>query len=287
MTAHSVFTTGILVSLLCWTSLTARDRQVKETRFPDAASVKQVTLTSDISAGRLRIKADPGEGLFYGKVRYDGDETTVDMTYDASGETAKVLVQSELRHKILDRHSTETTWEIGLSPKYTWSVALDVGAADSYIDLSGVPLQSLDIDAGAAECEMVFDKPNPVAMRKLVIDAGAGKVDAQGLGYANWEQFRFDGGAGKMTLNFEGFTDGFHRADISVGVGEVRLEIPANFPVRISADDGWLNSLSIRNLELMVEDDDVMETEGYNQGIRGLEISLDLGIGSAVIVGVD
>ena len=160
---------------------------------------------------------------------------------------------------------------------------MEIGFAECLIDLSGLSVADLSIDIGASECDLEFNRPNPVAIEMLDIDAGAGELKVEGLGNANFEEMRFDGGAGDFVLNFEGEFEGFKTARIDIGVGALRLELPRDLPVRIETDNSWLNSINIRGARLIEVDDGVYETRDYDLANRGLEIDLDLGIGETEI----
>jgi hypothetical protein len=144
-------------------------------------------------------------------------------------------------------------------------------------------VEKMILDAGASECEVVFDRPNPQEMKRFSIDAGAGSLKLQGLGYARCSDFELNGGAGSVVIDFAGFDRGFRAAHIDVGVGEVEIEIPKDIPVRITADKGWLNSVDIdEDLGENIRDG-VWESAGYERGTRGLEMSIDVGIGQVTV----
>jgi hypothetical protein len=263
--------------------LAAHDRQVLKKDFPADPQVKKISLTGDISAAEMHLVPHDGGDLFMGRVRYDADRTEVDITLDKSGSEAELeMTGKRLREKSLFK-GEENDWDISLSRDYTWDINIDVGAADCLLDLSGLPVERMKLDAGASECEIVFDRPNPTAMKRLSIDAGAGSIKLHGLGYAQCEEFVLDGGAGSITADFDGFDQGFRTAHIDVSIGEVDIEIPEDLPARITTDEGLLNSVDI--------DDDIGESRGhgvwqsagYEQGKYGLEISIDVGIGQVSV----
>jgi hypothetical protein len=139
------------------------------------------------------------------------------------------------------------------------------------------------LDVGASECEIRFDRPNPQELKRFSIDAGAGELDLHGLGYARCRDFELDGGAGSVEIDFEGFTSGFGTAHIDVGVGEVEIELPKDLPVRLVTDDGLLNSIEIDGDVGEDVRDGVWESAGYEKGARGLELSIDVGIGQVTV----
>lgn len=268
---------------LLGSALLAHDRQVLEKNFPADLQVKKVSLSGDISAAELRLDGHDGGDLFTGRVCYDADLTAVAITLDKSGSTAELEMTGKRLHERGNLKSENNAWSVSLSRDYTWDINIDVGATDCLLDLSGIPVERMILNAGASECEMVFERPNPKAMKRLSIDAGAGSLKLHGLGYANCSEFELDGGAGSVEVDFDGFDQGFRTAEIDVGVGEVDIEIPKDIPVRITADKGWLNSIDIDEDLGESRRDGVWESDGYEQGKRGLEISIDVGIGKVEV----
>lgn len=283
MTRYGVWAAVTAMVILTAGGAEARDRQILEKNFPADPQVKKVTLSGDISAAELHLDTHDGGDLFTGRVRYDADRTKVDITLDKTGSTAELEMIGKRLHKHGDGRNEDNTWSVSLSRDYVWDIGFDVGAAECLLDLSGLPVAGLTLDIGASECEVVFDRPNPQEMKRLTIDAGAGELDLRGLGYARCRDFELDGGAGSVEMDFEGFTSGFGTAHIDVGIGEVKIDLPKDLPVRVVADDGWLSSVDIDGDVGESVRDGVWESAGFDNGARGLELSIDVGIGQVTV----
>jgi len=278
----SIIVLSILAMLLC-SGLQARDRQTLEKSAPADAGVKKVHLEADLGAVELVIETHDGGELYTAEVRYDADKVRVDVNYEKSGSSADLYLFSEKTKRSLDLDTDDCRWRISLSRDYVWDIKLDVGVTDGKIDLSGLPIESMGIDEGVSDCKIVFSEPNPIEMRHLSIDGGVGDFEIIGLGYANVRDLEFDGGTGDFLLNYEGFEKGRGTANIDMGVGSVTIEIPASLPMRVETDDSWLSSVSVPKRLFDKVDDDVYETKGYEDAGYGLEVEMDVGIGSAEI----
>jgi hypothetical protein len=283
MMRYGIWATVWGVLWLAGNGVWAHDRQVLEKNFPADAQIKKVSLSGDISAAEMHLVGHDGGDLFSGRVRYDADRTNVDITLEKAGTAADLQMTGKRRHEKSVFNNEENAWDISLSRSCIWDIGIDVGATDCLFDLSGVPVERMVLDAGASECEIVFDRLNPQEMRRFSIDAGAGSLKLQGLGYARCRDFELNGGAGSVVMDFDGFDRGFGTVHIDVGVGEVEIEIPKDIPVRITADKGWLSSVDIdEDLGENIRDG-VWESVGYEQGARGLEMSIDVGIGQVTV----
>lgn len=265
----------------------ARDMQRYSETIEADTQVKKIHLKLDIDIANLKIVAHSGEDMLTANARYDADKIRVDVEYEGSGSEADIFVISDQRKKRFNLDSDDCRWQISLSTDYTWDIIIDAGVTEGRLNLSGLPIERLKMDIGAGEFRVIFEEPNPESMRKFTVDAGAGELKILGIGYANCEVFNLDGGAGEFVLNFEGMTDGFHSANIDIGVGEVVVELPEELPVRLNAEEGWLNSINVRTSELDMDVDGRFETGNYDDADYGLEIDLDVGIGEASIVIAD
>jgi len=277
----SVILTAVTCCLL-FSIASARDRQVLEPNIPVDKDVKTIRLEGDIDVANIRFDTHDGGELVTGKVRYDADRVNVDIDFSKDGDEGELRLYSKCEYKN-DIDDNDNNWDLSFSRSFDWDVNLEVGFADSRMDLTGLPINRLALDVGASDFYLTFKDANPNKMKKFSVDAGAGDIEIDGIGYANCDRFSFDGGAGDFVLNFEGHRDGFMDVTVDVGVGEVRLEIPDDIPVRVEADEGWFNSIEIHGIDLDEVDDGVYETEDFEAAEFGLEISLDVGMGQATI----
>ncbi len=278
----SIIMLSCLAVILC-SALQARDRQTLEKNAPADAEVKKIHLEADLGAVELVLGAHDGGDLYTAEVRYDADKVRAEINYEKSGSSADLYLFSEKTRKNLDLDTDDCRWRVSLSRGYVWDIELDAGVADGKIDLSGLPIESMGIDQGVSDCKIIFSEPNPTEMRRLSINGGVGELEIIGLGYANVRDVEFDGGTGEVVLNYDGFQRGTQTASIDMGVGSVTIEIPKGLPVRVESDDNWLNSISVPKAFFDEVDDGVYETEGYEDAGYGLDITLDVGIGSAKI----
>lgn len=278
----SIFMLSIMAMIL-YSGLFARDRQTLEKSAPADAEVKTIHLETDLGAVELVMEAHDGGDLYTAEVRYDADKVRVDVNYEKSGSTADLFLSSEKIKKNLDLDTDDCRWRVSLSRDYVWEIKLDAGVTDGKMDFSGLPIESMGIDLGVSDCKIRFREPNPEEMHRLSIDAGVGEFEIVGLGYANVRDLEFDGGTGESVLNYDGLKRGSQTASIDMGVGSVRIEVPEGTPVRVESDDNWLNSIKTPRDFFDRVGDGVYETDGYEDAGYGLEIELDVGIGSAKI----
>ncbi len=271
------------LAMILGSQLQARDRQTLEKHAPADAEVKTIHFETDLGAVEFVLDTHDGGELYTAEVRYDADKVSVKIDYEKSGSSADLYFYSEKIRKNLDLDTDDCRWRVSLSRDYVWDIKLDAGVTDGKLDLSGLPIESMVIDQGVADCRITFSEPNPEEMRRMSIDIGVGDFELVGLGYANVRDLEFDGGTGDFVLNYDGLTDQSQTAGIDMGVGSVTVEIPEGTPMRLECDGSWLNSVKVPRDVFDEVDDGVYETEGYKDADRGLDVELDVGIGSARI----
>lgn len=283
MRHRSVYLFILSILLYAFSTASAGDMQTLEKNAPPDSDVKRVNLEADIGVAEFSLTTHDGGDIYTVTARYDAEETDVTVEFDKSGSSADLFLSSEQIDDDLDIDTDDVTWDISLSRDYSWDIQLDLGVTDADIDLSGLPVEALKIDHGVSECRVIFTEPNPIEMRRLVVDAGVGDVKIGGIGHANAGDMYFDGGTGDFVLNFSGQKKDFRTAQIDVGVGSVTVEVPRDLPVRIETEEGWLNSVSVPKRHFVEVGDDVYETDAYDKAEYGLAVELDVGIGSATV----
>ena len=273
--------------LIFGASAGARDMQKISKDIPADPDIKTISLRLDIDIAELTLTTHAGGDILRSEGRYNADKINAVIDYEKLHDEGDITVKVEQVRKKYNLDSEDCRLRISLSTDYVWKIDFEAGFADCKLDLSGLPLEKIRLDLGASECRLSFEEPNPVQLGRFTVDAGAGEVHLLGLGYANFDNFSFDGGAGEFVLNFEGFTDKYHEAEIDVGIGEITVELPGDFPVRLRTDNGWLSSIEIQGDDMEMDRDGLFSADDFDEGDFGLDVDFDIGIGEATITLVD
>ncbi|MGH7539455.1 MAG: LiaF domain-containing protein, partial [Gemmatimonadota bacterium] len=167
--------------------------------------------------GRLRVALHPREEEEEERTRLRLD----DVEFDIDVGDLKELGDSEGR------------LDLALAPSVPMDLRLAVGAAESTLELGGLSLTSLEFTTGASETRLSFATPNRSRMREMVLQAGAADFQAENLGNARFDRFRFDGGIGDVVLDFGGAWEQDATVTVRMGLGHLELRVPADLGVRI------------------------------------------------------
>jgi hypothetical protein len=129
------------------------------------------------------------------------------------------------------------------------NLILHASASDASLDLSGLPLQRLDIEDGASNAEIRFDTLNPQQMESLSYKTDASTITLHGLANANFTKMTFEGRAGNYSFDFSGDLQRDATVTIKVGFSDVQILVPPGVfaevfldgrPGAISTDGTWL-----------------------------------------------
>lgn len=168
------------------------------------------------------------------------------------------------------------TLRLRLGQRLPTDLKLTIGAAKSKIELGGVVLSRFEITTGASDTELSFSTPNPIRMAELVIRVGAAEIRTQGLGNARFERFELKSGVGDVVLDFTGAWDGNATGTIRMGIGSLKLRLPADLGVWIRKST-FLTSFTAPGFRKV---DDGYRSPSWAGAEHHFELQLDTALGA-------
>ena len=177
----------------------------------------------------------------------------------------------------LPNNKVINNWDIQIGDVPT-DLTIKAGAYQGDLDFSGIPLKNLEITDGASQADITFDQLNPVVMQNFSYKTGASQISFFGLGNANFEEMRFDGGAGSYTLDFSGDLQRDTDINVNFGLGDVKIIIPKGVPANVIVDGG------LNNVELT----GTWNIDGNNYNVNGtgpkLNFRVKMGLGNLQLI---
>ncbi|MFC1741689.1 toast rack family protein [Nanoarchaeota archaeon] len=174
------------------------DNDIRET-------VQEVTLDDDVQSVKLDLNYGAGE-ISIGKgnssllIRNQVETTDVDdpkITNTKEGTVAEVGISRSSSIPGFNPWQ-KSVWDMELSDSVSYDLDLDYGAAEVLLDLTGLEVDTIDMDFGASETEIVFaDYPT-----KVDIDAGAASIEMK---FPEGASVRFDINGGAVSKDLDGF----------------------------------------------------------------------------------
>jgi len=225
----------------------------------------------DFAAWQLRVVPGRAGELYRMSLSYDADRFVPLSHYDPSTNAATLGVdRAGGGFRVVSRSQLQQDAVVELSPRTDLSLSLSLGAVEADVELGGLRLGDLRVEAGASRTALHFSQPNPIRCRTADISAGAAEISVLQLGNSHCDRLRVEGGIGRMTLDFGGTWTSSQVAELSLAVTELRLRLPRKVGVRITMDR-FLASFEPAGL---VRRGDEWVSPDYDRSERHLDIAL-------------
>ncbi len=254
---------------------------LNETRQIPFSGQTALVLEVEYTGGYLDLEADTSGALADLLLDYDNEELRPEISFDSSSDTPVLKIRSphDRRENMSLDDLRNNRWKIKVSRQVLLTCEIEAGAVDAWLNFSGLQLEGLDLNVGAGEMELEFRERNP-AKPRMRLNAGAAAVTASGLCNANFESFKFNGGAGKSELFFDGDYEGEGRVELKFGVGLNTVRLAKNLGARIRKSGSFLAPMSIRGFD---KDGDYYYSPNYERAANRLDFEIEMGVGHTSI----
>jgi hypothetical protein len=171
-------------------------------------------------------------------------------------------------------------WAIYLNGTIPLRLTIEAGAYEATMNLSGLRLQRLEINQGAATASIAWTTPSTELLQEVIIQTGASRTTVQGLGHANPSSLRFQGGVGSYLLDFSGSLRRPLMATVRTGASDLTIAIPATTPAQVTLRGG----LTSTNLEGdWRQNGSVFTNAAWGKGPNTLTLTIETGMGNLTL----
>lgn len=174
---------------------------------------------------------------------------------------------------------TTNDWTVQLTRRVPVELTASTGAGRAAFDLTGMR-GTAAIRAGAGDVRLEF-KEGPASLDALSLQAGAGRFEAVGLGFARAGRIEARSGVGELHLDFGGAAEGVTHVEVSGGVGKIRITVPDGVGVRLLARRGLTSRLRLPGFTERADGEHV--NEAWDGAAARIEIRASLGVGELEI----
>lgn len=218
-----------------WRTLTAR----KQRSGTDSLRVRV-----KYGAGTLTLGAAPAGLLYDVRMRYDADRFRPARRWDGATRTLVVGADSATSRMFsLDPHGMHlsgrpdsegaSTLTLGLAAGVPLDLALELGAAEARVDLSGLTVARLRAETAATDSKLTFGSPNPAAIPELDISSAAAGLTVRQLGNARAARVRVTTTVGGADLDLSGAWTGETTLDLHLVLGGATVRVPRDVGVQV------------------------------------------------------
>jgi hypothetical protein len=273
----AVFVPGLL---FCVANLQAQTMRPFST-FRQLHGETRLTAHLEYGAGTLRLQPGEPDELYRMNLSYDEDRFLPISDFDASS-TAVLLglkARGEGGVRVVSQKQLRQTAIVSVSPRVDLDIRLSLGAVDADLDFGGLRVSELDLTTGASQATVRFAKVNPLRCQRASFSAGAADIAVLGLGNSRCETISFEGGVGKVVLDFGGAASSSAKVQVKMTVGGITLRLPRGAGVRIKMDK-FLSSFDAAGL---VRSGNGFVSTNYEAASRRLDFDLTSAVGEVKV----
>ena len=236
-------------------------------------------------AGGLRVAPGRANELYRMDASYDEERYRPTSDFNAATGTVALGLEpaGEGGLRVLSRRQLRQDANVAFSPVVDLDLDITLGAVDADLELGGLNLSALTMQAGASQAVVRFSQPNRSRCRTATTTTGAAELTMLGLGNSRCDRIDFEGGMGKVTLDFGGTWTSSSTAAIKMAVGELTLRLPRRAGVRLTLDR-FLASFDPAGL---VRSGNGFQSPGYDRAERKLDIAVTTAVGGVRIEWLD
>lgn len=256
----------------------ADDTEILKKEIPLGAE-KRVEVTLDIGYAELYIIPGEPQNILMALIEYNPEKVEPIIDYE-EGKIGRLHIESKKKSNInlKDLGDNENVWKLGFTDRIPLDFQLDFGLGSGDLNLSGLKLSDVNIDAGLSELKIIFDKPNPEKIEHFSIDSGLGELEVEGLLNANFKRFTYDGGLGSSELYFTGEMKQNAEAEISVGLGSLEIYLQEGLPVKVYYEKSFLSAVDLEDFR-QIDKGEYVSCNWDDDADVSLILELEVGLG--------
>lgn len=250
-----------------------------------------VVIEIEGAAGTITLKKNPSEDLFVvtrvAAKREDSDPMAKVSYRESDGVGYLTVNLGEEGKKNVDAlasllsGASGRTWNLLVSDRVPVALSFKLGAGNAKLDLTGIRMQSLSIDAGAGSIRVYVDNPNPEMAKHVSLSAGVGSIESRKLGNLRFQELDIEGGLGSYKLDCRGDLRDGARIRTDIGLGSMMVLLPTEVGARAIAQKRWYNSTSLSRF--IRDSDDSYSTPNYETAAKRVHLNLESGLGSVSV----
>ena len=242
--------------------------------------VESLTANLELGVGKLEIEAGTSGQLYDLDLYYDENALQPDLKLEREGKNAKLDFSFQGKSH-WGRAVTNTRASLRVHPDIKLRLHASTGVTASEINLSGMTVESLDLEAGVGGTLIRVASRNRTRCRDIQIRNGVGAMEAVGLGNLRFEKLEFEGGVGAAELDFSGEWEDDAEVEIQVGVGGVEIRLPRDLGAEVRMPESFLSGIDVSEFR---KEGNTYYSENLDRVSQVVRIRIRTGIGGVSIV---
>jgi hypothetical protein len=276
---------GVALGLCLWAGAAQAQTMRPFSTFRQLHGETRLNARIEYGAGSLRVEPGQAGELYRMNLSYDQDRFVPVSDFDASSRTVILGLRAAGQGgvRVVSRNQLRQLASIAISPRADLALDLSLGAVDADVELGGLRISDLDLKTGASRATVRFSRPNGMRCRHATFSAGAAEVSVFGLGNSRCDESEFEGGIGKVLLDFGGVWSSSAHVAVKMAVGELTLRLPRQVGVRITMDK-FLASFEPAGL---ARRGDAFQSSNYDRASHRLDLEISTAVGEVSVEWVE
>lgn len=173
-------------------------------------------------------------------------------------------------------------WDLRFTDAVPISFDMQLGVGKGDLDFTGLQVKDLSLSCGASSVDLRFTKPNKKTIEDMTIETGLSRFRGEGLCNANFSRMKFQGGVGGYTLDFGGKLEREVDVDIEVGLGSLKVIVPAETGVKVIYEKSLIAHLDL-DPDFSKQEEDTYYSSNYYSASGKINMRIEAGLGSVRI----
>lgn len=204
--------------------------------FKESIPLKKGNVRAEIdiqlSGCKLIIKTGNRNSILSTYISYDKDNILPNMEYKREDGICKIKLSAEQKKSQIFVPDSAV---IFLTPLIPISLRIHT-FSESRINLSGIKVEDIEIILNMGNTFLSIAEPNPTRCEEIRIYGNVGRLQAEGLGYLNFDRLYLNLNAGMATLNMAGRYNKRSDVEIKVGIAALTLIFPPETGVKLKTN---------------------------------------------------
>ncbi len=195
-------------------------------------------------------------------------------------------LSSSISRRMFSRQSVDDySWKVYLSKYKPMDLDLTYAVGDTYIDLSGLPVERLKMHTGSANVSVNYKnhEANQVLMDTFLIQVDMGTFKAKNLHLSRSENVIADVGFGTVHMDFADAEEIATNVTASVGAGKLEIILPtSDVPVKININDSPLCRIKMPKEFRQSSSKEFVNSDTQASEVNYLTFNVDVAVGNIV-----
>jgi hypothetical protein len=244
--------------------------------------LKKIKVNIDFSSGSFLINPSSNSNEINGFIEFNTDLFQPNLDFNTVSRIGVFDLSTNFKFEFnfeSNNNEFENQAEVLLPINTPIKLDMDYSLADVKINLNEIDVSTFNFDLGLGSAIIdMGEKYQKDECNFLIADVGLGSAEFKQLGNLYCDDFEIECGMGSLLLNFSGELKKNIEYNISVGMGEIKIEIPQGVNVIFEMDKSFFSDLNLEKMVLIEEN--IYRNESFIENQQTIKFNCSIGLGN-------